>query len=82
MIIMIIIIIIIILRRIGRVGCVVIEMKQLITINECSKLAQKEYKTKYDGEGDPLGIVQGNEISPYLLMVYIQTRICPITWDA
>ena len=35
-------------------------MKQLITlISKCSKLAQKECKTRYDldGEGDPLGIM-------------------------
>ena len=30
-------------------------------INKCSKLVQREYKTRHDwvgGQGDPLGIVQ------------------------
>ena len=31
-------------------------------INECSKLVQKEYKTRHGGKGDPLGIVQEIEI--------------------
>ena len=46
-------------------------------ISECSKLAQKEYKTRHDwGEqGDPLGDVQ--EIEPYEQMVYAQPSACP-----
>ena len=31
-------------------------------ISECSKLAQKEYKTRLGGESNPLGIVQKIEI--------------------
>ena len=43
-------------------------------ICECIKQAQKEYK--YSGESDPLGIVQGNDISPFWQMAYGQIRIC------
>ena len=47
-------------------------------ISKCSKLAQKECKNKHDwgGEGNPLEIVQKNEISQYWQMV------CPRKWDA
>ena len=52
-------------------------------INECSKLAQKEYKTRHDwvGVGDPLRIVQDIETRPYYQMVYAQTRTRPGKWD-
>ena len=35
--------------------------------SECSKLGQKEYKTRHDwvGEGDPLGIMQKIKIWPF-----------------
>ena len=50
-------------------------------INECRKLAQKEYKTWLGGKGDPLGIVQDINILPCWEMVYTQTRICPRKCD-
>ena len=51
-------------------------------IIECSKLAQKENKTRHNwvGKGNSLGEVQ--EIWPYKQMVYAQSRICPWEWDA
>ena len=50
-------------------------------ISECSKLTQKEYKTRHDWvgkviQGDPLGDVQKSEVWPYEQMVYAQPRIC------
>ena len=53
-------------------------------ISECSKLTQKEYKTRHNcvGEDDSLGIVQKIKIWPYYQMVYAQTRIHPKEWDA
>ena len=47
-------------------------------ISECSKLAQQEYKNRYDS----LGIVQKIEVWPYEKMVYTELRICPGEWDA
>ena len=35
-------------NKIANVNCVVIERKLFIGISECSKLAHKEYKTRYD----------------------------------
>ena len=51
-------------------------------ISECSKLAQKAYKTSHDwmGQGDPLGDVQEIEIWPYEQSVYAQPCICPREW--
>ena len=49
-------------------------------INEWSKLAQKEYKIRR--EGDLLGIVQEIKIWSYYQIVYAQTRICSREWDA
>ena len=34
-------------------------------VSECSKLARKEYKTKYDGKGNPRETVKKIEISPH-----------------
>ena len=53
-------------------------------ISECSKLAQKNYKTKHDRvrKGNPLEIVSKNKILPYEQMVYAQLRICPGQRDA
>ena len=46
-------------------------------ISECSKLAQKEYKTRHDW----VGKMQEIEIWPYKQMVYAQPRICLGEWD-
>ena len=32
-------------------------------------------------KSDPLGIVQGIKTSPYWLILYAQTRICPRKWN-
>ena len=52
-------------------------------ISECSKLAQKEYKTRCNWVGKVIhwGIVQEVEVWPYKQMVYAQKRICPGEWD-
>ena len=52
-------------------------------ISECSKLAQREDKTRYDrvGEGDSTGIVQEIEVRPYEKLVYAQLGISPGEWD-
>ena len=49
--------------------------------NECSKLAPREYKTWLGGRVDSLGIVQKDEIRPYLQIVYLLTRIRQREWD-
>ena len=53
---------------------------------DCPKLESHKYihirKTRLDGQGDPLGIVQEIEIWPYEQMVYAQPRICPGERDA
>ena len=48
-------------------------------ISKCSKLAQKEYKTRHNwvGKNDPLGTVQEIVIKPYKQMLYVQPRIHP-----
>ena len=40
------------------------------TINECKKLAQKEFKDRHEWVEDPLGIVHMAKIWPYWQMVY------------
>ena len=49
----------------------------------CSKLAQKEYKTRHNlsGKGDPLWIVQKIKIWSYYQMIYAKTRIHSREWD-
>ena len=54
-------------------------------ISERIKLAPKENKTRCDweGEGDPLGIVQVIKIWPYeQQVVYAHPKIRPGEWDA
>ena len=58
------------------IGCIDRDKTINHTICESSKLAQKEYKIRLGGEGDPLGIVQETE------MVYAQIRIFPRKWNA
>ena len=46
-------------------------------INECSKLAQKEYKKRHDwvgGQGDPLGIVQEIKVWPHMYKWYMHNQ--------
>ena len=52
-------------------------------LSECSKLAQKEHKTrhKWVEQGGPLGTVQEIENWPYEQMVYAQPSIYPGEWD-
>ena len=45
-------------------------------ISECSKLAQKEYKTRHD----LVGIAQEIQIWPYERMVHAQPSSCPGQW--
>ena len=45
-------------------------------ISECSKLAQKEYKTRHDWVGNKV------PIWPYEQMVYAQPSTCPRKWHA
>ena len=51
-------------------------------ISECSKLAQKEHKTRHElgGQDDPLGNVQGIEIWPCQQMLYAQPNTYPWKW--
>ena len=53
-------------------------------IGECSKVAQKEYKTRQDwrGKGDPLGIVQKIRICSCWQTANTQTGICLRKRDA
>ena len=50
-------------------------------ISECSKLAQKEYKTRHDWVGKVNHIVQEIEIWLHEQKVYAQHSICPREWD-
>ena len=51
-------------------------------ISECSKLAQKKYKSWHDyREGDQLRVVQKIEILTFYLIVFAQTMVCPSDWD-
>ena len=52
-------------------------------MSECSKLTQKEYRTRNNRmeKSDQKGTVQEIEIWPYYERVYAQTRIRPREWD-
>ena len=65
--------------RIENVCYPVAEIKQLI--NNCRKLAQKEFKGRYDWLGMVIQWILSKKIK-FDQIIFVLTRICPGKWNA